>query len=375
MVQPAVPGWANHFKRNMKNMKKDARILLFSPQAEVDKDYVEQLRNHPDTKQMTFHVLNMVEENICSLEGIVKESDQDKLMERVKKTDPTLILLAYNHGVQFGSMPQFPSTDFYKEPPLNSVPWLLKQKGMIGEILKSSKTLLTISTNPAISTTLTQDDSEPMNIWKLESCLLYGTVSPTGNGIFRELEKVLKENKIENKEDTRVMILSGGHGDNKDEKNNMTAVEGVSWFKQLYMLEYTFYESDCKRIGVAAEPDPCIYTVTKVDGAYDKTKKTVTDIKQNVSQSKPEPMAPYEWPTSDKTPLMKDERYNKMKFNVLNVGQFYRDPDGLVEYLMQYNPTLIITPLNSVPWLLKQKGMIGEILKSSRTLLTLSTED
>eukprot|EP00092_Neocalanus_flemingeri_P056655 GFUD01067185.1.p1 GENE.GFUD01067185.1~~GFUD01067185.1.p1 ORF type:complete len:381 (-),score=124.12 GFUD01067185.1:121-1263(-) len=365
MMQPAVPGWVNPFKRNMKNMKKDARILLFSPQAEVDKNYVDQLRKDPDNNQITFHVLNMVEENICSLEGIVKESDQDKLMERVKKTDPTLILLAYNHGVQFGSMPQFPMTEFCEEPPLNSVPWLLKQKGMVGEILKSSKTLLTISTTPAISTTLTQDDYEPKNIWKLESCLLSCTVTATGNGLIRELEEVLKENKIENKEDTRVMILSGGHGDNKDEKNNMTAVEGVSWFKQLYMLEYKFYEYDCKRIGVAAEPDPCI---------YHPTEKTVADIKQNVSQSKPEPMAPYAWPSPDKTPLMKDERYNKMKFNVLNVGQFYRDPDGLVEYLMQYNPTLIITPDYSVPWLLKQKGMIGEILKSSKTLLTLSTE-
>eukprot|EP00092_Neocalanus_flemingeri_P103573 GFUD01132566.1.p1 GENE.GFUD01132566.1~~GFUD01132566.1.p1 ORF type:complete len:316 (+),score=96.21 GFUD01132566.1:70-948(+) len=292
----------------------------------------------------------MVEENICSLEGIVKESDQDKLMERVKKTDPTLIILAYNHGLQFGPCPSFPTKGFYEEPPLNSVPWLLKKKGMVYKILRSSPTTLTISTQ---------------NVYQLENCLLSCTVPATGSGLIRELEEVLKENKIENKEDTRVMILSGGHGDNKDEKNNMTPVGGLSCFSDLSMLVYKFYEDDCKRIGVAAEPDPCI---------YHPTEKTVTDIKQNVSQSKPEPMAPYEWPSSDETPLMKDERYNKMKFNVLNVGQFYRDPDGLVEYLMQYNPTLIITPDYSVPWLLKQKGMIGEILKSSRTLLTLSTE-
>eukprot|EP00092_Neocalanus_flemingeri_P049200 GFUD01056455.1.p1 GENE.GFUD01056455.1~~GFUD01056455.1.p1 ORF type:complete len:166 (+),score=52.96 GFUD01056455.1:131-628(+) len=160
MMQPAVPSWARPpFKRNI---KKDAaypsnRITIFSQQPKVDNDYVDQLRKDPDTNQISFHVLNMVEENICSLEGIVKESDQDKLMERVKKTDPTLILLAYNHGVQFGSMPQFPMTEFCEEPPLNSVPWLLKQKGMVGEILKSSKTLLTLSTEGIKVAMLTGD--------------------------------------------------------------------------------------------------------------------------------------------------------------------------------------------------------------------------
>eukprot|EP00092_Neocalanus_flemingeri_P056652 GFUD01067182.1.p1 GENE.GFUD01067182.1~~GFUD01067182.1.p1 ORF type:complete len:402 (-),score=121.44 GFUD01067182.1:172-1197(-) len=292
----------------------------------------------------------MVEENICSLKGIVKESDQDKLMETVKKTDPSLILLAYNHGVDFGNMPQFPMTDFYKEPPLNSVPWLLKQKGMVGEILKSSKTLLTISTTPAISTTLTQDDYEPKNIWKLESCILSCTGTATGNGLIRELEEVLKENKIENKEDTRVMILSGGHGDNKDEKNNMTPVGGLSCFSDLSMLEYKFYEDDCKRIGVAAEPDPC---------TYHPTENTVTDIKQNVSLSKPEPMAPYAWPSSKETPLMQDERFNLIKFNVSNVGQFFKDPDGLVEYLTEYNPTFII-----IGWSFSTNGDLSVALRA-----------
>eukprot|EP00092_Neocalanus_flemingeri_P049933 GFUD01057548.1.p1 GENE.GFUD01057548.1~~GFUD01057548.1.p1 ORF type:complete len:112 (+),score=22.70 GFUD01057548.1:37-336(+) len=88
----------------------------------------------------------MVEDNICSLEGIVKESDQDKFMERVKKTKPTLIIMAYHHGVQLGYMPIFPLNAVAVEVPPNSVPWLLKQKGMIKGILnsKSNENLLTI---------------------------------------------------------------------------------------------------------------------------------------------------------------------------------------------------------------------------------------
>lgn len=73
-----------------------------------------------------------------------------------------------------------------------------------------------------------------MDIYKLERCILTSMVVATEKGAIKILVEVLDENKIQNTEEERVMILSGGHG-TKD--GNLVSVGAKSFF--------TNYKQNC----------------------------------------------------------------------------------------------------------------------------------
>ena len=130
------------------------------------------------------------------------------------------------------------------------------------------------------------------------------------------------------------MIISGGHGTYNDIDGTLMSVGGKYCFMDYRKIVYKFYFNMCMRVGVAAEPDPCV---------YDDANKVVARS-ADVPLPKPEPMPLHDWPQSDTspTPLMLDERFNKIKFNVINIAQLFNNADALVLYLQEYDPTFLI---------------------------------
>ena len=116
------------------------RFLIVSAQAKVDEEYIDnEMKKHKDSDKITFEVLNMLEDNLCSLEGNV--NDKDEFLMKLNKSKPTTIILAYRHGLNLGV--RFP------KPKPNTVPWLMQESGMVSkrcEILCCNETTVTFLT-------------------------------------------------------------------------------------------------------------------------------------------------------------------------------------------------------------------------------------
>ena len=106
----------------------------------------------------------------------------------------------------------------------------------------------------------------------------------------------------------------------------------------------------CQAVGVAADPDPCV---------YDNSGRNVISITPNITPHNPEPMPLYQWPSCNKAPLMQDQKFSSMKFNVLNVAHFYQNANGLVKYLNAYKPTFLI-----IDWCFGTNGDLAFALRA-----------
>ena len=65
--------WGKHFLNRLDNIltygnNPNTRIIVVSMQAKTDKDYVENhLENHTETNRVSFHVLDILDDNLCDL--------------------------------------------------------------------------------------------------------------------------------------------------------------------------------------------------------------------------------------------------------------------------------------------------------------------
>ena len=166
------------------------------------------------------------------MEGLV--TDKDKFLGKVERANPNVIILGYRHEIQFGDFHDFPNKYFYNAPNPNTIPWVLEKKGFIGEFLDCyNVTTLTIS-------------KPTKGIYKLENCILLCHGLATEYGMVKTLmEDFLDKKNLANKEQTRVMILTGGHGSLEDKQGNLLPVGGISCFTQKELLYYKFYSSIC----------------------------------------------------------------------------------------------------------------------------------
>ena len=159
--------------------------------------------------------------------------------------------------------------------------------------------------NPNLLTISTKD------MYQLENCLLFCTVTATEPGLIKTLDELLDEGKIKNDKSCRLLVISGGHGSPDDDQKKLTTAGGISCFTQMDMIVFRFYSSMCIEFGVAAMPDPCDY-------APDSEK--VIKIREDDLQPKPEGQTP------------SNEKY-KMTLNLVNIANFHNKADKLITYL------------------------------------------
>ena len=154
----------------------------------------------------------MLNDNLCSDDGML--IDQDKFIEEVRKLSPTVILMTNTHGIAFSDYSIFPCTEAYSAIKQHSVPAVLKQSEIFGIFVDCwNSRLLCISTQ---------------DVYTLENCLLQCTVPATEHGTIRMLKEISEAGKIKNNKQTRVMIITGGHGTQKNEEEIVTPVGGIS---------------------------------------------------------------------------------------------------------------------------------------------------
>ena len=68
---------------------------------------------------------------------------------------------------------------------------------------------------------------------------------------------------IENDSDTRLVVISGGHGSDKEIVGGVereVAYGATSCYSELgQFMDFGFYEQDCRAFGIEPQPDPLIY--------------------------------------------------------------------------------------------------------------------
>ena len=331
----SLPDWRTHFDRGaMYGNSVSSRILVLSGQAETDKDYVKQkVETDQKMNKAWFKVMDVSEIKLSS------ESEREQFVKSVKGEKPTNIVLAYPHQVDTSNINNYlEQADRTKFRPLelkpDTIPKVLVVNGLVDEFLDCfSETILVLST---------------LNMFRIEqSCMMMSATKSTGKGAVKTLiEEVVEEKKIENKEEVRIAIISGGHG------YNNKSVVAKSCFTNVKLMDHENYEDDCVLVGVEAEPDPCKYNSKhEVNGINPRRKPN----------TKPEPLERIEPAqlTDGTEPLMWDERFDKMKFNVVHVAQFYQDADALVEHLRQYDPTFLI-----INWCFASNGDLALALRA-----------
>ena len=93
-------GWGSLFKRDFTSVatygnNRSTRIVLISGQATIDREYVETtLKQNEQMNKITFQVMDILEENMCDINGLVL-TDQENFVRKLKMKIPTVLLLPY----------------------------------------------------------------------------------------------------------------------------------------------------------------------------------------------------------------------------------------------------------------------------------------
>ena len=90
-------GWATLFERDLTKVatygnNQSTRIVLISGQATIDREYVETtLKQNEQMNKITFQVMDILEENMCDINGLVL-TDQENFIRKLKTKRPTVLL-------------------------------------------------------------------------------------------------------------------------------------------------------------------------------------------------------------------------------------------------------------------------------------------
>jgi len=176
------------------------------------------------------------------------------------------------------------------------------------------------------------------NIFNSEQCILLSTTKTDA----RAVEKRLRDARLENKVTTRVLVITGGHGGIKeDRKGQPLEHNGTTGFTNLDFQVEEFYIQDCETVGVTPRRDP---RQKPVGEAQEKAANARSDC------------------------LMNDDDFKQIKFNVLNIAEFYKrgkgDVVGLMKFIRDYDPTVLMiswcfSTTCDLAMMLRREGVFG----------------
>ena len=214
----------------------NTRILVVTPRPRDAQNYVNMtLKNNVTTNKMSFIILDMLEDNLSTKDGFINESDQDTFVHKMMKSNPTAIIMAYEHHVGYGD--NLPNAHYYKFPPANSLPWVLKIKKIMESVLNCcNENTLTISISY-------------LDKYRLEQKIVLTCRGPaTEEGTNTFIDDVVDKNQIPNLASSKILLLSGTHGSQENKEGKIRPVGGFSGFSKMGKLDYQFYLREAVQI-------------------------------------------------------------------------------------------------------------------------------
>ena len=170
---------------------------------------------------------------------------------------------------------------------------------------------------------------------ELLDCILISKSSINGQSLIDSLEEQVEDpaSGIANDSDTRLVVISGGHGSDKELVRGIereVKYGATSCYSALgRFMDYGFYEQDCQAFGLEPLSDPLIYDANSglpVGVNYEKA------IANSLQWSDPN------------LEICSNIKMNKMKVMVLNIANYHKSIGGidrLVDDLNGLSPTVL----------------------------------
>lgn len=178
------------------------------------------------------------------------------------------------------------------------------------------------------------------NIFNSEQCILLSTTKTSA----RAVAKRLRDACLENEATTRVLVISGGHGGIKEDSTRQPLEHnGSTGFTNFDDLDYELYKEDCETVGI--EPRRRIHLISG-------TKRKPVGEPQEMAAS------------ARRDCLMSDLDFNQIQFNVLNIAEFHKDADGLMKFIRDFKPTVLMiswcfSTTCDLAMMLRREGVFG----------------
>ena len=172
-----------------------------------------------------------------------------------------------------------------------------------------------------------------------EGPILISTTKIKGHEIMSHLRDKLVENiekgYIQNAENTKVLILSGTHGDSL----------GHSGLTDIELFDEHFYEDDCSWVGLK----PIKQKQQDIQNIPDITKMNTLNLKY--------------FPNC----FLCDEEISKMKFQVINIAYYHKNEEKLIEDIQTFGPSVLAlawcySMMSDVSQALRQKGILARMV-------------
>ena len=182
---------------------------------------------------------------------------------------------------------------------------------------------------------LSDSEGEDEEGCQVLDCLLISKSSINGQSVLDTLEEQVEDPRsgIENNIETRLVVISGGHGSNKEHADGVereVTYGATSCYSALgKFMDYGFYKQDCLAFGLDPLPDPLKYDAK-------------SDLAVGVDKERALTNAP-QW--CDHNPGgLSNKKLNQMKVVVLNIANYHKSIGGidrLIEDLNRLSPTVL----------------------------------
>lgn len=283
---------------------------------QADCDRVKRLKKSRKSNKIIFKVLNLSDyfPSRKSMSDDEYETNVKKMMKDIKQFWPTMIICPF-------SSPRFANDHApltCKHPDFNC-----HKFDIIKEMLNHSMLQELIIRNENCMFFRSK------NIYQNEKCLLSSSTATSGSGLETSISGLLDYlESLSSLCETKVLVISGSHG---------AKISRQSGFSHVGLLDHEFYEETCELVGVEA-------------------------------QDERDPSIPVEVPqmkciNAKYYAILSQDRYQDVKFLVLNIKHFQNNEAGFLTYVKKYHPHAIV-----IDWCFSKGGDVANILITSGIL-------
>ena len=188
--------------------------------------------------------------------------------------------------------------------------------------------------------------------------ILISTTKIEGDEVMNHLRgkivEAVKNGHLENSETTKVLILSGSHGDGDSGHSGLTNIEKLKDPNDKFIGSVTnqFYEGDCIRVGL--KPIKPRLDIQKLP----TDKDIIPDIMKKMEKLNLH---------IHKNCYLSDDVINKITFNVTNIAFYHKNEEKLIEDIEKFDPKVLAlawcySMKSDVSLALRQKGILARMV-------------
>ena len=191
----------------------------------------------------------------------------------------------------------------------------------------------------------------------LEGPILISTTKIEGDEVMNHLKvkimEAVENGHLENAENTRVLILSGSHGD-ANGHSGLTDIEQLKDSDDKFVGSITtqFYEGDCRRVGL--KPIKPRLDIQKLP----LTKTAIPDIMKKMEKLDLR---------FHKNSYLSDDTISKITFQVVSVAYYHKNEEKFIDDVQMFDPKVLAlawcySMKSDVSLALRQKGILARMV-------------